>query len=114
MPAQMHECEQTEDSVIVCIEVTVLVRLVLAVPEPVDELFRNIVVGSEGSGGQCGHETDRVAESLHLHVTVPGRHDALDVSTVSAVLVHESVYALGIEEPLDGIGIPGLPLLVLS
>lgn len=45
--AQVHECEEAEQTVIVCIEISVLERLVLAVPESLGELHGDIVVSCQ-------------------------------------------------------------------
>ena len=37
--AEMHECEQAEDTVIISIEIPVLVRLVFTVPESLDKFL---------------------------------------------------------------------------
>ena len=108
----MHKGEEAEEAVVVGVEVAVGIGLVLAVPETLDELTGDLVVGSQGGGGEGGDEAHGVARALALHLAHAGRHGEVDLRAVHVVLVGEGVDALGVEEGLDGVGVVGLPLAV--
>jgi hypothetical protein len=42
--AEVHECEEAEKTIIISVKVTILIRLVLRIPETVDELMADLMV----------------------------------------------------------------------
>ena len=64
LSAEVHECEQTEKTIVICIEVTILIRFVLRVPESVDELTADLMIAQERSRSDCRYEADRMTENL--------------------------------------------------
>ena len=61
--AEVHEREEAEKTVIICIEISVLVRLILRVPETVDELTADLVIAKERSRCNCRYKAYRMAEN---------------------------------------------------
>ena len=56
--AEVHECEEAEKTVVICIKISVLVRFVLGVPETVDELTADLMIAQERSGSDSRYEAD--------------------------------------------------------
>ena len=110
MTAQVHEGEESQQSVVIGIEVSVLERLVLRLPECLDEFAALVVAAHHGSSSRRGHQSDAMAqftETASLQNLV-----FLRQGTVHTVLVNKSIDTLGVKEVLDGLSILALPLFI--
>ena len=105
--AQVHECEEAEEAIIICIEISVLVRLVLRIPETVDEFIADLVIAKKRCCSYSRNKTYRMAENP---CPTSCRKDIsfLWKASVHAILVNECINTLAVEEILDLLAI--LPL----
>ena len=58
----MHEGKEAEQTIVVGIEITILERLVLGIPQGIDELLALVVTAQHGGGSRGGYEADAVAQ----------------------------------------------------
>ena len=90
--AEMHECKEAQQSVVIGIEVSVIERLVLCIPEGIYKFLAFVVAAEHRGGSGGGNKADAVAElaeSACLQNLVTLRQCA-----VGTVLVHEGVDSL--------------------
>ena len=59
---QVHESKETQQSIIVSVEVTVLEGYVLGVPQCIDKLFLLLMLTHHGGCCRRGNESDAVAQ----------------------------------------------------
>ena len=109
--AEVHKREETEQAIVIGIEITVGERLMLRIPQGIDELATLLMTAHQRGGGRRGHEPDAVTEHLagaaRRQYLVFGRQRPVD-----SILVDEIVDALGIEEVLYLLAVLSLPLAV--
>ena len=113
MPTEVHEGEEAQQTVVVGIEIAVLERLMAGVPQGIDKFLALVMVAEDGGGSRGGHQSDAMTEFLGI-VACWQDLALLWQSTINAVLIHEVVKALGIEEVLDALAILLLPLAIGS
>ena len=99
MAAQVHEGKEAEQSVVVGIEVAVLERFMLGIPEGVHKLLALVVRAHHRGGCRGGYEADAMAQLAETAGTQ--NLVALGHGAVLAVLVEELVHTLAIEEVLN-------------
>ena len=111
LSAQVHESEEAEKTVIICIEISVLIRLILRVPETIDELTADLMIAKKRCCRYSRNETYRMAEDS-CPATCRKDIPLFRKTSVYTVLVNECIDALVVEEVLDLLAILSLPLLV--
>lgn len=104
----MHEGKEAEESIIIRVEVTVLVRFVLRIPELGDKLPALFVRTHQRGGGGSGYQTQRVAQCF----VSSGAEGIFHLCAIHIVLVCESIDALGVEEVLDAVAVGLLSVAV--
>ena len=106
--AEVHEGKETEQAVVVSIEVSVGKGHVGGMPQTLDKVVSFGVVSGQRRGGERGDETYGMAQSRFAASLVRsfGRH------AVDAVLVDVGVDAIVEEEVLHGVGVTALPCRV--
>lgn len=106
--AQVHEREQTQQSVVVGVKVSVVIRFVAGIPQPVHKLPSYHACRHQRRGRRCGYKPERMAQAA---VASCIKH-ILHFRTVHVVLVHKIVDSAAVQEPLQAVGIAALPLPV--
>ena len=110
MSTKMHECEQSQQAVVVGIEVAVFERFVLGIPQGIDKLLALIVTAQDRRCGNGANQSDAVAQFAE---SACGQYlILLGQRTVGAILVDELIHALSVEEVLDGFAILALPFAI--
>lgn len=64
LAAQVHECEQAEKSVVICIEISIVVWNILRVPQGIHELLVDAVICQKSGGCYSGYKAYGVSENL--------------------------------------------------
>ena len=86
----MHECKQTQQSVIVSVKVSVGVGFMTRVPQAVDKLPAAHVGGGKRYSGRSGDKTYRMTQRR----VITGSKNAVDRSSVDIILVNEVINTL--------------------
>ena len=110
VPTEMHEGEETEQTVVIGIKIAILERYVLGIPQGIDELTALVVAAHHGCSRQSRYQPYAVAqlsETSSLQDFIVLWHGA-----IHTVLVVILVYTLCVEEVLYALGIATLPLSV--
>jgi len=108
--AQVHESEEAQQAIVVGIEIAVLEGHVLSLPESIDKLLALVVAAHHRGSSSRSHQTDamtKLAETTGTEDLITLRQGA-----ILAELIHKRIHALAVEEVLDGLAIPALPLTV--
>ena len=62
MSAEVHECEEAQQSIVVGIEVAIVKGLVLGIPEGINKLLLLGMIAENGGGGNGTYQADAVAQ----------------------------------------------------
>ena len=108
--AEVHEGKETQQAIVVGIEIAILEGLVLSLPESIDKLLALVVTAHHRGSSRRSHQTDAMAELTET----TGTEDLITLwqSTVLAELIHKRVHTLAVEEILEGLTIPTLPFAI--
>ncbi len=108
--AEVHESKETQQSVVVSIEIAILEGHVLGFPEGIDKLLALIMATHHRGSSRRGHQTDAVTQLAET----TGSEDLITLrqGTILAELIHKGIHALAVHEILERLAIPALPFTI--